>query len=242
MESITLDDSTKQSVVKDIGDFLQPSFAQMCQKNGIPWRRGYLLHGPPGTGKTSFVKAIAAYFQLDVYILSLQDSEMDDTELQNIFMTLPQKSIVLVEELDRISVARRKSKEVSFVQNGLEQNDVKFSLCGLLSSLDGFATAEGYILIVTSNRPELLDETLTRPGRIDRKIEFKLSTKASAMKMFVKIYEGKQANVHMLAKRFGDLIPDNKLSLARIQEFLLASNPEDAITRASVHNSNCEDG
>lgn len=73
-------------------------------KKGVPYRRGYLLYGPPGTGKTSFVQVIAAELKLDICYLNLSCGNLDDDALTNLLSTAPERSIILMEDIDAIFV------------------------------------------------------------------------------------------------------------------------------------------
>jgi chaperone BCS1 len=78
---------------------------------GIPYRRGYLLHGPPGTGKTSLTFALAGVFGLDIYVVSLLDSSITEEELGYLFRNLPAKCIVLLEDIDTAGLDRKPDTE-----------------------------------------------------------------------------------------------------------------------------------
>jgi hypothetical protein len=69
-------------------------------ERGIPYRRGYLLTGPPGTSKSSFARAVAGQHNLDMYILSLTDRDLDDTALIKLLNSLNPRSLVLLEDVD----------------------------------------------------------------------------------------------------------------------------------------------
>lgn len=69
---------------------------------GVPYRRGYLFYGPPGTGKTSFVLAIAAQLKYSICCLDLTNDEIDDNLLNKCLNNVPEKSLVLLEDIDAI--------------------------------------------------------------------------------------------------------------------------------------------
>lgn len=72
----------------------------------MPYRRGYLLFGPPGTGKTSFVQAVAAALNLNICYLNLSGGNLDDDGLNVLLNNAPMKSIILLEDIDAIFVER----------------------------------------------------------------------------------------------------------------------------------------
>ncbi len=128
----------------------------------IPHRRGYLLHGPPGNGKTSAVRAMITSHGLTAYQLRLFSKFTDDADMEGIFEHAAANgpSIVLLEDLDR-----------AFPRSGNSQS--KVHLQTLLNCLDGVATEPGVIAIATANDPSLLDPAiLRRPGRFDRVVHF----------------------------------------------------------------------
>lgn len=95
-DSVALEHSKKDAVVRDIAYYLTPECQRFYANRGYPYRRGFLLYGPPGTGKTSFCVALAGHFDLDVNILSMSDQSMSDQSLEFLFANLPDKCIVLL--------------------------------------------------------------------------------------------------------------------------------------------------
>lgn len=67
---------------------------------GIPYRRGYLLHGPPGSGKSSFIQALAGSLSYDICLLNLSERGLADDKLIHLLSNTPERSIVLIEDID----------------------------------------------------------------------------------------------------------------------------------------------
>lgn len=174
---------------------------------GIPYRRGYLLHGPPGNGKTSTVSALAGSLGRDLYILSL--SGVDDTTLMNLVVSLPEHALLLIEDIDCIAKGRE-------ITNGSNE---KLTFSGFLNAIDGVGASEGRILIMTTNHPEKLDPALIRPGRADRSYEFPHANEKTAQRMFLRFFPGQ----HDLAAKFGESVGKSTTpySMAMIQEHLI---------------------
>lgn len=127
LDSVVLDRKMADKIKADIIKF--QNSMEWYQKNGIPYRRGYLLHGPPGTGKTSLTQAIAGDLNLNICIMNLSGGDLDDDGLVRALNDAPNRSIILLEDIDAIFVERHA------VSPFHHQRSVTFS--GLLNALDG---------------------------------------------------------------------------------------------------------
>lgn len=79
--------------------------------SGIPYRRGYLLHGPPGSGKTSFIQALAGSLSYDISILNLSERGLTDDRLNHLLSNAPERSFILVEDIDAAFSKRVQTSE-----------------------------------------------------------------------------------------------------------------------------------
>lgn len=173
LESVVLPPGEEKHLVQDIERFR--SSRQRYARLGIPYHRGYLLHGPPGTGKTSLVSAIAAHFSLSIYCFNLAD--LNDRSLMNAMNQVPANSMLLFEDIDCMKSSNTRTPTTPVVAAG-EKPDRKdgssdrsgVTLSGLLNVLDGFYAPTGVLFVMTTNHVEALDPALLRPGRIDYKI------------------------------------------------------------------------
>lgn len=187
---------------------------------GIPYRRGYLFHGPPGTGKTTLIRAIAIEFGLSISYLNI-NSVHDDRTLMSLFSRMPKKTIIALEDID-----------VMFSENEKTRNSA-VTLAGFLNCLDGVIAQEGYIVIMTSNNPERLSDALVRPGRIDMKIEIGYATDEQISAMFGRFFPGKDSKefVTYIRKCHG-----TNVALADIQQ-ILQMNTNVHITSSSFDST-----
>jgi chaperone BCS1 len=192
-------------------------------------------HGPPGTGKTSFVSALAAKLSLHIYILSLTENDIQDSDIIQFMQSVPARSIVLLKDIDSsASTLNRAASNSNDGQTiGPEKNN-SISLAGLLNCFDGIISPDGVIVVMTANDADKLGEALTRPGRVDHKISFTRATRYQAKSMFERMYQDSKTTMGELQKlgtEFADAIPEAGLSPADIQSFLIAHkhHPNEAV-------------
>jgi len=112
MSSIVLNPGVKEMLLNDAKDFIKSE--KWYADRGIPFRRGYLLHGVPGSGKSSLIHAIAGELMLDIYVVSLSASWISDSTLTTLMGRVPARCILLLEDLDAAftrSTSREKSNK-----------------------------------------------------------------------------------------------------------------------------------
>ena len=177
--SVILDEGVKEDIVADVKDFLQRQ--QWYVDRGIPYRRGYLLYGPPGSGKTSFIEALAGELDYSVAMINLSERGMTDDKLAMLLTKLPQRSILLLEDADAAFVNRQQRSS-----DGYSGATVTFS--GLLNAMDGLAAGEERIAFLTTNHIDRLDAALIRPGRVDLLVRIGEATRYQAGQMWDRFY------------------------------------------------------
>ncbi|MDO4595128.1 MAG: ATP-dependent zinc metalloprotease FtsH [Tissierellia bacterium] len=157
----------------EIVDFLH--YPQKYREIGAVCPKGVLLIGPPGTGKTLMAQAVAG--EADVPFFSISGSEFVEmfvglgaSKVRDLFKQAKEKApcIVFIDEIDAIG----KKRDTSGFSGGNDEREQ--TLNQLLNEMDGFDATEGVVLLAATNRPEILDPALTRPGRFDRQIRVEL--------------------------------------------------------------------
>lgn len=209
--TVVLDEEVKKGLLDDMRDYLHPYTRRWYSNRGIPYRRGYLLYGPPGTGKSSLSFALAGYFKLKIYIVSLNNPAMSEENLGTLFTELPKQCVVLLEDIDTAGLTHtRDAPEVSKPAEITAPTTTaanaatppppppaggRISLSALLNILDGVASQEGRVLIMTTNHIEKLDDALIRPGRVDMMVKFDLANASMIQTIFHNIYATLEGDV-----------------------------------------------
>lgn len=221
--TVILNEKVKQELIDDVTDYLNPATRRWYANRGIPYRRGYLLYGPPGTGKSSLSLALAGFFKMRIYIVSLSSVTANEENLATLFADLPRRCVVLLEDIDTAGLTHtredgsqagdnnddddnttaarnRRNPVANNPNNPNNPNNLsgRLSLSGLLNILDGVASQEGRVLIMTTNHIEKLDKALIRPGRVDMIVKFDRADTDMTAAIFRAIY----------APLEGDSVPD----------------------------------
>ena len=274
LDTVIMDEKMKQGLVDDVREYLQPATRKWYASRGIPYRRGYLLSGGPGSGKSSLCAALAGAFCLPIYAASLADPRLTESELAGLFATLPMRCLVLLEDVDAAGLRRNPAAEPAEMGSGSTEEETEaeedednegppspartnagapapsprrirgLTLAGLLNVIDGVASHEGHVLVLTTNRPGALDPALVRPGRVDRHLRFpaKGAALADVRALFASMYrdggaddddganddrsgasekQGGAASLAALADEFAAAVPPHRVSLAAVQGHLL---------------------
>ncbi|AHY75331.1 ADI_G0013230.mRNA.1.CDS.1 [Saccharomyces cerevisiae] len=229
LPSVILDSGIKEGILDDVYDFMKNG--KWYSDRGIPYRRGYLLYGPPGSGKTSFIQALAGELDYNICILNLSENNLTDDRLNHLMNNMPERSILLLEDIDAAFNKRSQTGEQGF------HSSVTFS--GLLNALDGVTSSEETITFMTTNHPEKLDAAIMRPGRIDYKVFVGNATPYQVEKMFMKFYPGETD----ICKKFVNSVKelDITVSTAQLQGLFVMNKdaPHDALKMvSSLRNAN----
>lgn len=229
VQSVILDEGIGDRILADCQEFINnPTW---YSERGIPYRRGYLLHGPPGCGKSSFITALAGELEFGICVLNLSERGLSDDRLNHLLSMAPQQTIILLEDVDAAFVSREDTVQQRAAFEGLSR--VTFS--GLLNCLDGVASTEARILFMTTNYLNRLDPALIRPGRVDVKEYIGWCTHYQLHHMFLRFYNDEQ-----LAQKFADKVmaSGKHVSPAQIQAFFMFFKQEKDAERV-VEQTEC---
>uniref|UniRef100_A0A453FW70 AAA+ ATPase domain-containing protein n=1 Tax=Aegilops tauschii subsp. strangulata TaxID=200361 RepID=A0A453FW70_AEGTS len=200
---------------------------------GKAWKRGYLLHGPPGTGKSTMIAAMANYLKYDIYDIELTTLETN-SDLRKLFIETTGKSIIVIEDIDcsidltgsRATMlppppAHDDAAEGGYDKSGGKRRNI-LTLSGLLNFIDGLWSAHSgeRIIVFTTNHLDKLDPALIRRGRMDMHIEMSYCG-FEAFKTLANNYL--EVEAHPLFGAVEELLRDVEMTPADVAECLMPS-------------------
>ncbi|KAL5489814.1 BCS1 [Sanghuangporus weigelae] len=229
--SVVLADGVAERIASDVRAFL--GRRQWYADRGIPYRRGYLLHGPPGSGKSSFIQALAGALNYDICLLNLSERGLHDDKLIHLLSNAVERSIVLIEDIDAAFNKRVQTSEDGY------QSSVTFS--GFLNALDGVASGEERIIFMTTNHLDRLDPALIRPGRVDLLELIDDAQPSQAARLFRRFYTGdaelSNQELEELSDELAGIVQDQmdagrRVSMAALQGLFIRTSPREAILKS----------
>lgn len=209
LSTVVTANGATEKLLADARRFLEnEDFYLRC---GLPWRRGYLLHGPPGTGKTSLIRAVASELDLELAILHLTNGHLDDAGLVALLGNAPENAALVLEDVDALFVGREGTGA-----------SARISFSGLLNAIDGPASQEGRMLFMTTNHPDRLDPALVRPGRVDMKLELGPCGPEELRLLYLNVFPNDEDGAARFAESFGTSRP----TPSEVQQMLVAMAEE----------------
>lgn len=189
---------------------------------------------------------------------------MTDSKLHGLFLGLPQKCVVVIEDIDSAGIGREVTNAQTAAAADLDLADSLMppqfrtsratggqkgqslvTLSGLLNAIDGNASQEGRLLILTSNNPDALDPALTRPGRVDKRVYFGNVNKSAGKSIFMRLI-GRSALAHdayfsmayieQCAAEFAEKVPPHTFTPAQVQNFLQGCHGDPVKALAEIDN------
>ena len=209
LDSIFTDGDVQFELYKDIKKFIDNR--ELYKKLNYPYNYCALLHGVPGSGKSSTLLALATELNRNITYINLASATA--TKLLKALNQSPAESIFVFEDIDAITTksTAKRSKKDKQVKDMLSDDMLlkSLSLSDLLNITDGLLASDGTICLFTTNHIEKLDQAFLRAGRMNKIIEYKYMSAATANKM-IKTYLG-----HEIANLKDDIHP------AELQEMIL---------------------
>ncbi|KVI00619.1 AAA-ATPase At5g57480-like [Cynara cardunculus var. scolymus] len=245
-ETLALEPELKKQLIDDLKAFSDGK--EFYHKIGRAWKRGYLLYGPPGSGKSSLIAAMSNLVCYDVYDLELSKVS-DNSELRALLIQTTNRSIIVIEDIDcsidltgdRLSkTTRRHSPKGKRVGGGGGgggdggEDDRRVTLSGLLNFTDGLwsCCGEERLIVFTTNHRDHVDPALVRCGRMDVHVSLGMCG-MHAFKALVKNYLG--VSSHVLFDVVGSCIRSGgSLTPAQIGEILLRNRKEADVAMKAV--------
>ena len=204
-------DNGAKEILDDCKRFLLDE--EFYNDQGTPHRRGYLLHGVPGSGKSSLVMALASELQVPIYWLQLSAEGLsDETLVQQLQAIRARPCVLLLEDVDRSHKAAREEDlnkelfehETAVSTQTSQDNNTSngmLTTSGLLNAVDGPGAPTGILLFMTTNNLHKLDKALIRSGRIDVRVEFKYvddeQVKRLVRRFYGFVYKGRSEQEHV---------------------------------------------
>lgn len=212
-KTLAIEPELKKSIIEDLNNFKNGK--EYYRRIGKAWKRGYLIYGPSGTGKSSLIASMANYLNYDIYDIDLTEVD-SDSQLKNILLEMPSRSILVFEDFDQLHNPM-----------GHDTLSRKKTFSRLLNFMDGIwsCCGEERIFVFTTKSIDKLDPTLLRPGRMDMHIHMSYCT-FSAFKQLAFNYL--ELEDHKLFERVEELLQNVNATPAEVSGELMKYNTKDA--------------
>ena len=212
IDTVFCNDGIKEYLLDDLNKFIKRE--EWYTERGIAYRRGYLLAGPPGTGKTSLIKAIVATISNKVFTINLANISGDGC-LSSTFRDANENNgegitFIVLEDVDCVTASHSREGMTA------DRPNTEVTLQGLLNVIDGMASTENVVIFMTSNHVDNLDPALIRPGRVDVHVVLDLWNVYTIQKYLKTFYEKEEYSFNFN--------PEIRLSGAQVQGICMKSS------------------
>lgn len=212
LDTVFFSGNIKNELINDVNVF--KASEEWYSKMGIPYHRGYLFEGPPGTGKTSLVVGLSSFYNAKVYVLKI--SEMNDGNLRKAITNAAANSFIVMEDADCMASANKRTVQNEDEDEGDKSKSIGdlfgVTLSGLLNVLDGLLAPSGVMYFMTTNHIEKLDPALIRPGRIDIIKHIGIADASQKISLFKQFFPNEEIPSEHLEK---------EMTMADLQQILL---------------------
>ncbi|PKU70977.1 AAA-ATPase At3g50940-like [Dendrobium catenatum] len=224
-KTLAMDAELKRIIMEDLARFVKRK--EYYKRIGKAWKRGYLLFGPPGTGKSSLIAAIANNLRFDIYDLDLKEI-CSNSELKTLLVGMPNKSMLVIEDIDCSIDLRNRDEEKE-----KKSKDDEVTLSGILNCVDGLWSTSGEerIIVFTTNYKDRLDPALLRPGRMDMHIHMG-HCGPDGFRVLASNYHC--IDDHPIFEEIDELLKEVEVTPAEVSEELLRSDDVDIALRGLV--------
>ncbi|KAI3705878.1 hypothetical protein L1987_76127 [Smallanthus sonchifolius] len=233
MDTSVLDSDLKNKMKSDLESFLKSE--QYYHRLGRVWKRSYLLYGPSGTGKSSFIAGMSKFLRYDIYDVDLS-KVVNDSDLKLLLLQTTRRSMIVVEDLDRYLV----------------EKSTAVNLSGILNFMDGMISSCGKerVMVFTVSNKDQVDPTVLRPGRIDVHVQFPLcdfpafKTLANSHlgvkehKLFPQVEEVFQAGASLSPAEIGEIMIFNRGSPTRALKNVISALKSNTDTKVVTVTQN----
>lgn len=169
MRTVIIDRSVKEDLISIIDEFKKNEAWYVSR--GLPYKKTFIFHGVPGTGKTSIIKALACHYNKNIAILNLQ--MMTDETLEHAIATLPKGCILAIEDFDATKATKRRDRLATKTETSGNMEIEMITLSGILNALDGVVGMDDTLTFLTTNVLDDIDPAIYRKGRVDYIYEIK---------------------------------------------------------------------